>query len=76
MSNLFSLNWGDVGKGMLMAFLTTVLGALYTVIQSGTFPTLEQLGTMGMAGLAAGIAYLMKNFVTNSQNKLLSPEQK
>jgi hypothetical protein len=31
---------------------------------------------MGIAGVAAGVAYLTKNFFTNSDNQLLTAEKK
>jgi hypothetical protein len=75
-SALFSINLKDVGKGALIAAGTTVLGTLYPMLQSGTLPTVAQLQTMGIAGVAAGVAYLTKNFFTNSDNQLLTAEKK
>jgi predicted exporter len=76
MSDLFKLNWADLGKAVLLAFITTFLGGVYAIIQTGAFPTLAELGAAAMAGLGAALAYLVKNFFTNSQNKLAAPEPK
>ncbi|KKR55855.1 MAG: hypothetical protein UT94_C0055G0003 [Candidatus Uhrbacteria bacterium GW2011_GWF2_40_263] len=76
MSNLFSLNWKDVAKGFLVAVLTVVITGLGTSLQSGKLPTLAELGTLGLAGLGAGVAYLLKNFFTNSNNELGKTEVK
>ena len=73
-SQIFKLDWKDIGKGVLIAFLTVVLGGVYTSLQAGAFPTLAQLGSLAMAGLAAGLSYLLKNFFTNSDNQLAKPE--
>jgi hypothetical protein len=69
-----SINWADVGKGFLVAVVTVILAGLATSIQDGNFPTLAQLGSLGLAGLSAGIAYLMKQFFTNSAGQLGSTE--
>ena len=69
-----SINWADVGKGFLVAVGTVILAGLATSIQAGQFPSLAQLGTLGLAGLSAGIAYLMKQFFTNSGGQLGSTE--
>lgn len=76
MSEFGKLNWVDIGKGVLIAFLTVFLGGLYTALDSGTFPTVEQLTGWALSGLAAAIAYVLKNFLTNSENKLLKKENK
>jgi Flp pilus assembly pilin Flp len=76
MSNLFSLNWKDVGKGFLVAVLTVVITGLGTSLQSGKLPTLAELGALALAGLGAGLAYLLKNFFTNSNNELGKTEGK
>jgi hypothetical protein len=45
-------------------------------LQNGGFPNLAQLKTMGLAGLAAGIAYIVKNMLTNSSDELFKTEPK
>lgn len=80
MSNFGSLNWADIGKGALIAALTTLFGLLGTVAQGATngaitLPTLAQVGQWLLVSLAAGVAYIAKNFVTNSQNQLLTKEE-
>lgn len=71
MSGFFKLNLLDLGKGFLIAFLTVVLLGVGTILETGVFPTLAELGTLAIAGLAAGLSYLLKNLVTNSNNQLL-----
>jgi hypothetical protein len=66
----------DYVKGFVVAVLTAVLTAVIPVIQTGTFPTGAQLKTMLISGLAAGIAYLIKNMLTNSKDELFKPEPK
>ncbi len=75
MSNLFSLNWKDVGKGFLVAGLTVIVTGVGTALNAGRFPTLQELGSLALAGLGAGVAYLLKNFFTNSNNQIATPEK-
>jgi hypothetical protein len=64
-SDLFSINWRDLGKGFITALITAALASISMAIEAGSLPTLTQLKTAGLAGLVAGIAYLIKNFLTN-----------
>jgi zinc transporter ZupT len=75
-SNLFNLNINDLLKGLITAVLTAIVTALYAIIQTGVLPTFEQIKTILMTALLAGIAYLLKNFITNSDEKILKPEDK
>jgi hypothetical protein len=48
---------------------------LITVLNTGIFPTtLEQWKPILLAGLTACLAYLLKNWLTNSDNKFLIKE--
>lgn len=76
MSIFGTINWLDIGKGLLIAFGTVFLLGLSDIIQTGVLPTLAQLGTLALAGLAAALSYIIKNFFTNSQNKLIEKEPK
>jgi hypothetical protein len=70
-SNFFNLNWSDLVKGFVMAVLTALLTSVYQVIQSGALPTLAQLKVSGLAALVAGIAYLIKNLLSNDSGQFL-----
>jgi hypothetical protein len=75
-SKLFSINLADVGKSVLIAVLTPIFTWLAATIQDGQIPTGSELLSHVGAGLAAGFAYLCKNFLTNSENKIMKPEPK
>lgn len=75
-AKLFSLNLNDLVKGFVVAFLTVVVSGVYSGLESGTLPTLNELKTLTLLGLASGASYLLKNFLTNSDDKLLKPESK
>ena len=69
-SKLWTLNWKDVGKGILTASGTAVIIPIVQSLSAGSLvfdPT-----SMGYAALAAGISYLLKQFATGSDSKLLS----
>ena len=76
MSNFLKLNWGDLGKGVLVAFLTVFVGSLSSALNAGTFPTLDQIYGWLLPALAAAGAYLLKNLFTNSDGQVAKPEQK
>ena len=61
-SNFLSLNWLDLGKGLIMAVLTPVVVIVQQSIESGVL-TLNWK-TIGLAAIGGGFAYLVKNFFT------------
>lgn len=62
-SGLFSINWADAGKGFITAAIAAALTSGYQALTTGKF-TLDDLKVACIAGLTAGIAYLIKNFFT------------
>ena len=76
LSSFLKLNLFDVAKGFLVAALTVILAGVYTSLQSGVFPTVANLEHLGITGLTAGLAYLLKNFLTNSNGTPLATENK
>lgn len=66
-SKKYSLNWLDGAKGLLMAVLAASLTALETTLESGDM--VVNWKRVGIAGVIAGIAYLLKNFFTKAEVK-------
>ncbi len=63
-SKQYTLNWRDAGKGILVSAVT---GALTVAEQAlTTTPVVISWKAIALAGLAALIAYLLKNFLTPS----------
>lgn len=62
-SSLFSLNWNDLGKGLIVAVGGALVGYLEGAATGGTLLTLNWK-TIGGVALAAGLSYLGKNFFT------------
>jgi hypothetical protein len=70
MKSIFlSLNLNDLMKGCIVAIFAAVGMAIIPSLEAGTLPTLVMLQSAGVTGLAAGLAYLLKNFLSNSANK-------
>jgi hypothetical protein len=69
MSDLGKLNWLDLGKGLIVAILSSILTVIYTTLQAGglTFNWKEIL----TVGLTSAVAYLIKNLFTSPQNQPL-----
>jgi hypothetical protein len=75
-SSFLSINWRDTFKGLLLAVITAVLTWAYEALQAGTLFTKEGLKAMGLVALSAFMAYIIKNFFTNTNGEILTPEPK
>jgi hypothetical protein len=75
-STLFSLNTRDFVKGLLVAIFTPVVLYVGQILQAastgGTFS--PDWHVMVSVGVSAGIGYLTKNVITNSQGAILTAE--
>lgn len=65
-SGFMSLNWNDFGKGLLMAVLTPVLFLVQQSVDAGTL--VFNWKALGIAAVAGGVGYLIKNFFTPKKN--------
>ena len=61
-SKLFSVNLKDILNGLLMAVLTPAVYIIQTSLEAGSL-TLNW-HQIGLAAVAGGFAYLVKNFFT------------
>lgn len=64
-SEQYSLAWRDVLKGLLMAALTPAIVIIQQSIEAGSFVFNWQ--QIGMAAVAGGMAYIVKNFFEPSK---------
>lgn len=62
-SKKFSLDWMDAGKGLLIAAGTAAGVIVQNSIEAGNLESLN-IKTVVYAGLAAGLTYLIKNFLS------------
>jgi len=75
-SKLFSLNAKDWIKGFAVAVMTAVLTGALQLFQAGPIEwTFIFWQPAIYGGITAGIAYLLKNVFTNSDDQLLKKEQ-
>jgi hypothetical protein len=75
MSNFGTINWADILKGFLLAAITAVITGIYQAIQTGGLPSMADLQTIGIVALGAGLSYLIKNLLTNSDGTPLKKEE-
>lgn len=74
-TKLFALSIKDGIKGLITAVLTVVVTMLLTLVNTGEFPaTMEQWKPILLGALSTGMAYVLKNFLTNSDDKFLTKE--
>jgi hypothetical protein len=71
-SSLFNLNTKDFVKGLFVAVFTSVITIVYTSVQAGAFEFDGK--TIATTALTSALAYIMKNFVTNSEDQLLKKD--
>lgn len=72
MSELYKLSLNDFWKGALVAVLVAVLMGLQTLLNDKGFGwSLNDLQAIIASGGSAFIAYILKNFATDSEGKVL-----
>ena len=75
-SGFLSLSMKDVVKGFIMAVISALLTGIYTSIQAGMFPPdTDGWKSMGIVALGAGVAYIIKNWLTNSDDQFLKKDE-
>jgi hypothetical protein len=73
--SFLQLNWKDVLKGFILAVLSALTVGLYQAVELGTIEfTWIFWNPIVMTSIGAGLAYLIKNFFTNSEDKFLTKE--
>jgi hypothetical protein len=73
MSTFLNLNVQDLVKGLIVTMLTSVLTIVYNTVSTGSLTFDWQ--AIGLTALTSGLAYLMKNLLTNSKGEFLSKEK-
>lgn len=74
-SKFLSLDTKDAINGFVVAFLSAALTAVLATLDSGALPTLTEVKSAGIIGLTAGLSYLIKNVLTNSNGELIKSEK-
>lgn len=64
-SSMFSVNWGDLLKGAIIAAITTPITIILESLNAGSFTVdWQHIGTIALAGF---LSYIVKNFLTPSR---------
>jgi len=74
-STFLSLNLRDLMNGFIVAFLATALTSVITTLDTGAFPSIAEIKSAVVIGLTAGISYVLKNVLENSQGQLLKKDK-
>lgn len=72
MSTFLNLNTSDFIKGLIMAVLSTVITVVYQTVEAGSL--VFDWNAIGTMALTTALAYIMKNFFTNSAGKFFGKE--
>ncbi len=78
-TKLYSLTGKDVVKGLLMAVMTAIATGLIEILNGicltpPVYPSLQTFIHLLLAGITTGLIYIIKNFLTNSQDQFLIKE--
>jgi O-antigen ligase len=73
MSTFLNLNIEDLAKGLILTVLTSVVAIVYNTVSAGSLTFDWQ--AIGLTALTSGLAYLMKNLLTNSKGEFLGKEK-
>lgn len=70
-SKFGKVNARDVLHGFILAFVSATLTGLYESLVTGSIPSLASIKLHVLAGVTAGIGYLLKQFFQNDAGVLL-----
>lgn len=73
-SNFLSLNISDGLKGLFVAFITALITGIYQVFQNGSAFNWPTLKPVLFTAIAAGLSYIIKNWLSNSQGQVMQTE--
>lgn len=74
-SKMMTVSKRDALKSIILLFITGLVMGLYNVLVTGEFPlTWGQWQPILATSVAAAIAYIIKNFLTTSDDKFLGKE--
>ena len=73
-AKLFSLKTKDAVKALILSVLTSTLIVVQTSLDAGELNF--NWNKIGMVALASAVAYIVKNWLTNSDDKFLKKESK
>ena len=72
-SPFLNINLNDLGKGLILAVLTSVLTVIYTTVQAGSLTFNWSL--IATTALTSALSYLLKNLLTNSEGQTFKKDK-
>ena len=75
-SAFFTIGKRDFFKGFIVSIGTAAMTGCMQSLNSGSLPNHSDLKVIGIASLAAGGSYVLKNLLTNSEDKFMKKEPK
>ena len=73
-SKFLTLDWKDLSRGLLIAFLTAVLTGVINILDAGAIFTWLTIKPVLIAGISAALSYFLKCLATNSQDRMFKRE--
>jgi hypothetical protein len=58
----------------VVAFLSAALTGIVAILETSQLPQMSDLKAAAIVGLTAGLSYLLKNVLTNSQGQMLKKD--
>ena len=74
-SKLGQFNWRDLLHAFIITFLSSSLTGLIQVLDSGMLPTLASMKVHAVVGLTAGLSYVLKVLLENSNGQFMKGEK-
>lgn len=76
-ASLLSINWRDAAYSVLMAFLGALIAGVEQLINNGHIPTTwVELKPVVITAIGSAVAYIAKNFFSNSAGNFAQSESK
>jgi len=72
-SPFLNIDLNDLGKGLILAVLTSVLTIVYTTVQAGSLVFDWKL--VGTTALTSALGYLLKNLFTNTTGQTFKKDK-
>jgi len=66
-SDLFKLDWQDIGKGLLVAIITAIVSYLSSLVSITNFDYKQVISI----AIISALSYLAKNLASDSDDKVL-----
>lgn len=71
-SKFFKLNAQDFIRGLVVSVLSSVVTIMYQTVQEGSL--VFDWKAIGTVALMSSLGYIMKNLMTNSEDKMFTSE--